>query len=76
MRTELIQRVQAAEGFVNTSNVERRERYGVVIAGLIQHVQNLSNLWTVFPPVVVTDLAAYGPGGSMHCARDNDIWCS
>jgi hypothetical protein len=49
-----MQRIQAAEGFVFPSNPERRERYSVIIAGLIQQFTSLSNLWTVPTPPCVT----------------------
>jgi len=46
----LMQRIQAAEGFVFASNLERRDRYSVIISGLIQQLYALSNLWTVPTP--------------------------
>lgn len=49
MRSGLVERIQAAEGFVYPSDPERRERYGVIIAGLIQNLSTLSNHWTVHP---------------------------
>ena len=46
----LISRVQAAEGFVFASQWERRERYTVVIEGVITQIHALSTMWSVPSP--------------------------
>ena len=56
MRGGLISRVQAAEGFVFASQGDRRDRYTVVIEGVITQIRALSTMWSVptphqiFPP--------------------------
>ena len=45
----LIQRVQAAEGFKVAAEPVRRERYGVIISGVIQTIHSLAKLWMVSP---------------------------
>lgn len=45
----MISRVQAAEGFVFASRGDRRERYAVVIEGVIQQIRALSTMWSVYP---------------------------
>ena len=46
----IISRVQAAEGFVFASQWERRERYTVVIEGVITQIRALSTMWSVPSP--------------------------
>jgi hypothetical protein len=47
IRVGLIQRVQAAEGFKNSSDPVQRERYNVIISGVIQRIRSLSTMWSV-----------------------------
>lgn len=54
----VIARVQAAEGFVFSSRGDRRERYAVVIEGVIQQIRALSTMWSVIYPHPSTS-----PGG-------------
>jgi hypothetical protein len=46
----IISRVQAADGFVFASQWERRERYTVVIEGVITQIHALSTVWSVPSP--------------------------
>jgi hypothetical protein len=52
MRAGVIERIRAAEGFIYPSDPVRRERYAVIISGILQTIQNLNTLWTVLslPP--------------------------
>lgn len=47
MRSGLFARIQAAEGFIFPSNNERRERYNVIISGVISEMQLMNSLWMV-----------------------------
>jgi len=50
IRLGLMQRIQAAEGFGFASDLERKDRYSIIISGLIQQLYALSNLWAVSTP--------------------------
>jgi hypothetical protein len=59
IRAGVIERLRAAEGFIYPSDPVRRERYTVIISGILQTIQNLNTLWTVLsllpsPPFRVT----------------------
>jgi len=52
IRVGLIERVQAAEGFRSPADAEQRERYNVIISGIIQQIRTFSNMWNVPTPVI------------------------
>jgi hypothetical protein len=57
LRVGIIGRVQAAEGFVFASQWERRERYSVVIEGVVTQIHALSTMWSVPPsPLTIADV--------------------
>jgi len=66
-----ISRVQAAEGFREITNPTSRERYAVIIDGLVQQIQALSNLWTVspFPDDIDSSVFYSQTKSSLHSAN-------
>ena len=47
LKAGIVERMGAAEGFIFSADAVRRERYEVVISGVVQIIQHYNTLWTV-----------------------------